>query len=255
MRLPLPLAVPVLTLLLSLVLLVPDGLRAAEPVRVLFIGNSYTYYNDLPALVRQMSLDARQPRPLEVRAVTVGGASLQRHWDGPDARAALAGGRWDYVVIQDFSTLPLDDPDTTRAYARRFAEAARQAGARPIFYLTWAREYAPQNQARLDAVYTELARETGGLLAPVGDAWQLALAGTPKPDLYVDDGSHPTYAGSYLAASVFYSLLYGTRPPTPSPEQAARLQGAAASDLQGDAWDSLQATDLTLRTLSTARAW
>lgn len=220
-----------------------------RPLSVLFVGNSYTFFNDLPTMVRQMSLDAAQPRPLAVRDVTFGGASLEAHWNRGVVQQVLASQHWDYVVIQDFSTMPVDNPEKTRTYVRLMAAEARKAGAQPILYLTWARQANPAMQAQLDAVYTGLANETHALLAPVGQAWKQALAATPQPHLFIEDGSHPSYSGSYLTASVFYSLIYGVQPPAPSSEQAARLDHDSSSALQGFAWNSLQAQDLALRTV------
>lgn len=220
-----------------------------QPLSVLFVGNSYTFYNDLPQMVRQMSVEAAQPRPLQVRDVTFGGASLQAHWQRGEVQKVIASQHWDYVVIQDFSTMPVDDPDLTREYVRHVAAAARKAGAQPILYLTWARQAKPAMQDQLDSVYTELANETHALLAPVGQAWKRALAVSPQPNLFIEDGSHPSYAGSYLAASVFYSLIYGVQPPAPSAEQLVKLDHAKPGDLQGYAWSSIQAQDLALRTV------
>jgi hypothetical protein len=222
---------------------------AGEPLRVLFIGNSYTFYNQLPLMVRQMSIEAHQPRALEVKDVTVAGSSLEQHWGRGEVQKVLASRRWDYVVIQDFSLMPLQNAESTRKYAGLVARAARQAGAQPIFYLTWARQNDPSMQATLDTVYTQVARENQGLLAPVGDAWKIALASQPQPTLFSADGSHPSYAGSYLAASVFYSLLYGAPPPAPRAVQASRLEQASAEALQHDAWNALQALDVALRTV------
>ncbi len=220
-----------------------------QPLSVLFVGNSYTFYNDLPQMVRQMSVEAAQPRPLQVRDVTFGGASLQAHWQRGEVQKVIASQHWDYVVIQDFSTMPVDDPDLTREYVRHVAAAARKAGAQPILYLTWARQAKPAMQDQLDSVYTELANETHALLAPVGQAWKRALAVSPQPNLFIEDGSHPSYAGSYLAASVFYSLIYGVQPPAPSAEQLVKLDHAKPGDLQGYAWSSIQAQDLALRSV------
>lgn len=220
-----------------------------RPLSVLFVGNSYTFYNDLPKLVQRMSVEAAQPRPLQVRDVTFGGASLQAHWQRGEVQKTIASQHWDYVVIQDFSTMPVDNPDLTREYVRLVAAAARKAGAQPILYLTWARQAKPAMQAQLDSVYTDLANETHALLAPVGQAWKRALSTSPQPQLFVEDGSHPSFAGSYLAASVFYSLIYGVQPPAPSAEQLALLDHAKPGDLQGYAWSSIQSQDLALRTV------
>ena len=220
-----------------------------QPISMLFIGNSYTFYNDLPQMIRRMSVEAAQPRPLQVRDVTFGGASLQAHWQRGEVQKVLASQHWDYVVIQDFSTMPVDNPELTREYVRRVAAAAREAGAQPILYLTWARQARPAMQAQLDSVYTGLATELHALLAPVGQAWQRALAVVPQPQLFVEDGSHPSYAGSYLAASVFYSLVYGMPPPAPSTEQLAQLGQAKPGDLQGYAWAAIQSQALALRSV------
>ncbi|WP_437880724.1 SGNH/GDSL hydrolase family protein [Pseudomonas sp. LRF_L74] len=222
---------------------------AAKPLQVLFVGNSYTFYNDMPKIVQQMSIDAAQPRPLAVKDVTWGGASLEAHWHKGDVQQALASQHWDYVVIQDFSTMPVEHPETTRKYVRLVSDAARNSGAQPILYMTWAREYDPAMQAQLDSVYTELANATHSLLAPVGKAWMEALADAHKPDLYIQDGSHPTYSGSYLAASVFYSLIYGAQPPAPSIALASRFEQADVVGLQRHAWNSLQALDVALRSV------
>lgn len=222
---------------------------AGEPLQVLFVGNSYTFYNQLPLMVRQMSIEAKQPRALEVRDVTVAGSSLEQHWGRGEVQKVLASQHWDYVVIQDFSLMPLQNAESTRKYAGLVAQAARKAGAQPIFYLTWARQNDPSMQATLDAVYTRVAKENQGLLAPVGDAWKVALASQPQPTLFIADGSHPTYTGSYLAASVFYSLIYGTQPPVPQAAQSSRFEHASAEDLQHDAWSALQSLDVALRTV------
>jgi hypothetical protein len=223
---------------------------AAEPLRVLFVGNSYTFYNRLPDIVKQMSIDAGQMRPLEVADVTFGGASLEQHWQLGDVQAALAEKDWDYVVIQDHSMMPVNDPEKTRKYVKLVADAARADGAQPILYLTWARQNNPAMQAQLDQVYTSLAEETHSLLAPVGQAWQRALSETPKPVLFNADGSHPSYTGSYLAASVFYSLIYGAQPPMPA--DRSRLEQTSPDELQADAWASIQSLNVALRTVPDA---
>jgi len=152
------------------------------------------------------------------------------------------------VVIQDHSMMPVKNPDLTRQYVRLIADLARKDGAQPILYLTWARQNNPTMQAQLDSVYTPLAKETGALLAPVGQAWQKALAEQPQPGLFLPDGSHPSFTGTYLAASVFYGLIYGSRPPLPAAAENIKFDHADPADLQQDAWKALQSLDMALRT-------
>lgn len=196
--------------ILLLAVLCMTGARAASPLRILFIGNSYTYTNDLPALVRQLAHGAG--RNVETEAVTAGGVSLQWHWEQGTARAALLRKKWDYVVLQDFSTLPLTDPQAVRQSILLFDQQIRAAGARTVLYLTWARAGAPATQADLNRVYYGAGRETGTPVAPVGPAWAIARELDPRLQLYQSDGSHPTPAGSWLAAYVFHITLFGKAP-------------------------------------------
>jgi hypothetical protein len=113
------------------------------------------------------------------------------------------------VVLQDQSLGPVEHRERLNAYARKFDEAIREAGARTCFYLTWARQARPEMQAALDEAYLGIALELGARLAPVGPAWQKAFARSPGLVLHTEDGSHPNALGSYIAACVFFSTLYG----------------------------------------------
>src|SRR5690349_6622272 len=104
--------------------------RAAGKQRVLFIGNSYTYFNNLPQMFAGLSASAKPPQTVETEMVVVGGATLKGLWENGRALEALKGGRWDYVVLQEQSTLgaapmingvvQISDPKTFHEYARRF---------------------------------------------------------------------------------------------------------------------------------------
>jgi len=184
--------------------------------RILFIGNSYTYFNNLPAVLEQFA-NKSQPGSLEAKMVVAGGATLKSLWDEGEALKAIRKGGWTYVVLQEQSTLgaggqengipKINDPGVFFEYARRFDAEIREAGAKTAFYLTWARRDSPQNQAKLTAAYTSVAKELGAVLVPVGLAWERSIAEKPTLVLHQIDNSHPTTAGTYLAASVFYAVL------------------------------------------------
>ncbi len=191
------------------------------PLRVLFIGNSnsYTYYNNLPGMVADFARTVSYERPVQVEMVAAPGATLRDHWNSGEALAALRRSRWDYVVLQEQSMLgvllvegqpAVNDPGLFHHYARLLAAEARAAGARPVFFLTWSRRGSPAMQERLTSAYTEIARETGALLAPVGPAWQGVRAARPSLALYDPDGTHPSPAGSYLAAATLWATMSGT---------------------------------------------
>jgi len=188
------------------------GVRAPRKIRVLFIGNSYTYFNNLPELVSELSSSDPKSPQLETQMIVRGGATLRQHWEEGKALGRIKGSHWDFVVLQDQSMLPITDPEMTKQYARLFDSAIKKAGARTVFFLTWAHQDKPETQAELNETYQSIARELRALIAPVGIAWSRALKENPRLLLYMMDKSHPNAAGSYIAACVFYSTLVGRAP-------------------------------------------
>ena len=203
---------------------------ASPTLRVLFVGNSYTFVNDLPARLREIGEGMTPPVVIDVDAATESGATLTTLYARPSVQEKLSSGHFTHVVIQEQSTETLRAPAEFRRDVERFATAARQAGAQPVLYETWARRagddiYArpwsggsfAAMQDRLDAAYLAEAQTTHALLVPVGeirrrasqDASPSGLAGI---ELYKPDGSHPTMAATYLAACVFFRALTGRAP-------------------------------------------
>ena len=181
------------------------------PTRILFIGNSYTSFNNLPRIVAHLAGEAGYPT--ETDAVIKGGMTLDWHWfKNPLALDAIDRGGWDFVVLQDMSTRPVEEPERTIASVARFAERIRRAGATPAVYLTWARLRLPEMQAALTRTYTAAASASDARLVPVGPAWAEALAASGELVLHTADGSHPNILGSYLAACVFVGALFGVSP-------------------------------------------
>lgn len=186
---------------------------AKRPVRVLFVGNSYTSANDLPAIVRALGAAAKQKVDFEVEAVTPGGFTLEAHLaaEGKDSpRAKLASGSYDFVVLQEQSLRPILEPAKMLDAARAFATPVAAAKATPVWYCTWARLAKPETQAEIDKAYAACLDATGGRLAPVGAAWRRVLTAKDEKErvvLHAADGSHPDAAGSYLAGLVLYGTI------------------------------------------------
>lgn len=193
----------------------------SKPTRVLFIGNSYTYFNNLPEVFAKM-VDASHLKKVEYAMQAPGGWRLQDHWDHGQARQAIQSKKWDYVVLQDQSQLGDDHvidgkPRITTdenfyPAASEMAKAVLAAGGMPVFYLTWAKKAVPQDQAMLDNAYFRVAKETKSVVAPVGVAWADVRTKAPSLELYIEDGSHPSAAGTYLAACVLYATIIGRSP-------------------------------------------
>ena len=201
-------------------LLVAEAPPAAQALRLLFIGNSYTYVNNLPEVFAKLAEAGHHE--VETVMVAPGGWRLQDHWDKGEASKVLHGGRWDYVVLQEQSllgtSLLLDgkprvkNDEVFRPWADRWAAEISKAGARPVFYLTWARKATPEDQSVLTDAYMRAAKANEALVAPVGVAWAAVRQQHPSIDLFYTDGSHPSAAGTYLAACTFYATIFHASP-------------------------------------------
>jgi hypothetical protein len=128
------------------------------------------------------------------------------------SQKVLAATPFDFVVLQEQSTLPVKNTTRMHENIRLFDEAIRSAGSKTVLYMTWFRQLEVQNQKLITDAYDEIGAELGAIVVPVGVAWQQAMAKHQDLNLYDKDGSHPSLAGSYLAACVFFSVLYNESP-------------------------------------------
>jgi hypothetical protein len=219
---------------------------------VLFVGNSLigtpaTTGEDTPDVVRHLArASGRMVRT--VKAIRFG-STLQRSWDTGAARTALNGSvRYDFIVLQEYSTLVATDPDragTTllRTYAPALSRSLKPGG-RVVLFKNWALvDPAPfasraRNVAAIDAGYARLAAglPVPTLIAPISDAFETVIAHDGTGALIVPDGKHPTGRAVYLDAVTLYGVLFG-RSPRDLPDLyvpaavAARLRDAAATVL------------------------
>ena len=204
--------------------------RRADPRNVLFVGNSFTARNDLPGLIA--ALAAAAGRPFRHHLIHAGGASLRTHWNAGHAAQLIEGGGYDAVVLQEQSTLPVKNPARMHENVRLFDGVIRAAGAATVLYMTWARRAEPEGQDTITTAYTQIGKELGATVVPVGTAWARFLAAHDRPVLHDRDGSHPTVAGSYLAACTFYGVLVKESPVG---------LGAAVAGLNEGEWVALAA--------------
>jgi len=192
-----------------------------SPVRILFIGNSYTYFNSSPELLKVLAKEAFPDRIIETKLISQGGMTLEGHWQEGRALAAIESRNWDYVVLQEQSRLgmsvEIDDStyfgNTAQfyEYARKFDVAIKAAEANTVFFMTWSRRVRPQEQAILTHAYASIANELGAILSPVGLAWDVVRS-NDQIDLYYSDGSHPSAYGSYLVATSLFSTIFEKSP-------------------------------------------
>ncbi len=222
---------------------------AGPAVRVLFIGNSLTFSNDMPGMVAGLATAAGINMQYDMHAP--GGARLVDHARNRQALAKIDRGYWDFVVIQEQSKWPAF-PDwqvqqDTDPPARALRDRIKRANPRGtvVLYMTPAgRNGDPRNaiatnitelatyagtQARVNRTYLRLGRELGAMVVPVGRAWDAVRRSRPSLELYSDE-THPNATGSYLAACVFYAALFRRNPVGLS--YTAGLDQATANYLQ-----------------------
>ena len=218
-------------LLLTIAILLFKISFSQEEIRVLFLGNSYTYVNDLPKIIKDIAIN--EGKVFTYESVTPGGCTLFQHLDSQTSMSKIRQGNWDYVILQEQSQLPVIDyyrHNTLTPSYKSLHDSIMlyNPKAKVVGYMTWGRRYGGQQcvnfgdglycsanfadfnhmQDTLTAAYCENAYATNSYVAPVGEAWKSALAAEPSLVLHSSDNSHPSYDGSYLAACVFYSVFW-----------------------------------------------
>jgi Domain of unknown function (DUF4886) len=194
-------------------------------IEILFIGNSYTYNNDLPNQIKIMATDYNEFTSIEVKAFTTGGARLQDHLKSSFTLETIRNGNWDIVIFQGHSLETLKDPLNFRESALALIKIANETGAKIFLFETWSRadgesayneEWSGRTpdamQDQISRVYNEVAKDSPAIVIPIGKTWQKFMKEYPNIELHSTDGSHPTPHGSYLAACVIYTYLFNDNP-------------------------------------------
>ena len=190
-------------------------------MRILMLGNSFTYYHDMPEMLAAM-LGA------EVSAHTRGGAMLAEQLNpetemGARTLAALKNEKWDYVVLQEQSNAPITKKNSFLTSAAELCALIKENGAKPVMYATWAYREGSDKLAAMDMPYEAMdkgleesymqaAIENGALIAKVGAAF---TAMRKTACLYEDDDYHPSEAGSVLAAATIARVIETDRIKSP----------------------------------------
>lgn len=175
-----------------------------KKLRILFIGNSHTYFNDMPQMVAERFLE--EGYDCEVTMIAHGGWFLEQHVQEPDVRFNILYGHYDYVVLQEHSH-PFGPEEKFLEAARALNQWIREAGSKPVIYMTWAKKDEEQEQARMTAVHRAVAKEIDALLAPVGENWWSYMRTYPNLEMYYEDGAHASENGSDFAAKYIWDAI------------------------------------------------
>lgn len=187
-------------------------------MKILFIGNSHTYYNEMPRIVRD--LFASTGRRTDVVMETEGGKGVIYHCERKDALFNIRHGGYDVVVLQDKATA-FNAEEFAQGMDTIAEKGLSQTSARRVLYMPWANQSKPEEQAPMTAAYVAAAAKHNCALAPVGEIWHPLLLAHPDLELYRPDGNHATPLGSYLAAcTIFYTITGRTRALQPADDDA-----------------------------------
>lgn len=184
-----------------------------DTLNILFVGNSYTYFENMPQIVSLIS-DSTKTKLVTKKSV-VGGAKLSEHWLGKrglKTKEMIKNGNFDIVILQEYSMGSIDEPDSLLKYSKLLCDLIKENGAKPYLYLTWAREKVPQYQDEINLIYSEVASQNDAVIVPVGEAWKLAMELRPNLKLFDDDGNHPNKFGAFLTACTFIGTILGKVP-------------------------------------------
>ena len=193
---------------------------------ILFIGNSYTYANNMPQMVSEIALSFGDT--LNFESSTPGGATFNVHSTNTNTLNKISQKPWDYVVLQAQSQEPSFSPNQVAndvfPYAQILIDSieSNSTCTEPIFFMTWGRKYGDQQncqfyppictylgmQQRLRESYLDMTFNHNATCSPVGICWKESIAQDSTLNLFSPDNSHPSIYGSYLAACAFYSTIY-----------------------------------------------
>jgi hypothetical protein len=231
------------------------------PKSFLFVGNSFYYYNNSMHSVFLnfvRAADKANVAAYRATSATISGSGLNWH----DLEAYLKPGSgmasysftpdnevvfnafdkpFDVVIMNDCSQCPVHPKlaGLFHEYARKHSDTARQRGATPVLFMTWAYADKPEMTQQLAEQYTKAGNDNNALVVPAGLAFAKALARKPDAALYAADKRHPSAAGTYLGAATLYASIV-RKSPEGSPVTMPGVDAETAKLLQSVAWETVQ---------------
>ncbi len=193
--------------LISLLVIGAVGQAPANPseLNVLFIGNSLTYVNDVPEMVKVIAKN--NGKKFKYKMVAYPDFSIEDHWNKGDALKAIKDGKWDFVVLQQGSSALPASRTNLIEFVDHFAKEIKAVGAKTALFMVWPFENRKFDFERVRESYELAAKGADGVFMPAGESWRAAWKQKPDLQLY-SDGLHATALGSYLVAGVIYKVLY-----------------------------------------------
>lgn len=230
----------------------------AAPSSVLYIGNSFFYYNNsLHNHVSRIASSAPAPARLRSVSVTISGSGFDWHDVDTQFRPNAVGGYsfdannnivfndpkrklFDAAIMMDCSQCPIHSQlsKVFVEHAKKHSDTVRKHGAQPVFFMSWAYADKPEMTQQLADAYTQAGNDNDVFVIPAGLAFARSIAKRADVNLYAPDKRHPSLAGTYLAAATVYAALFNRSPV--GAKYNAGLDEATAAHLQNVAWETVR---------------
>ncbi len=183
--------------------------------KMLFIGNSFTFYNDGVDfhLQKMLSSDVSSDSlTYNIQEIAVSSYTLEAHFNDPLTIAKIKSDKWNTVVLQEQSTRPINNPDLFLQYSTLLDTEIKKANAKTVLYMTWAPKATPNDITQLASAYISVGQKLNAPVVPVGKVWDYFIKTYPTINIYYTDDKHPSLPGTYLIACTFYYSLFGRNP-------------------------------------------
>jgi hypothetical protein len=218
-----------------------NSIASNQAIRVLFVGNSLTIYNDMPSIVELMGSTANEKICIETFMIARGGDSLDKIVKSRMSHQSkyfksIESKRWDYVVLQDHSKAPISGRNQMINAAEILVKINRKNKAKTIFFMTWAPKEKPHQIGEISTVYNNLGKSLDSKVAPVGLAWDY-ITRNSTIELYDFDGIHPNKVGTLLTACTIFSTITDQQCELSSEDYPKNLSKKEMEYLLDTAWE------------------
>ncbi len=192
----------------------PD-LVSKKDFKILFIGNSFTFYNDGVDyhLLNMLKVDKSADSILyHIQNIAESSYTLEAHYNDIKTINKIKSNKWNLVILQEQSTRPVNNPDLFLEFASKLNSEIKNNGSLTALYLTWAVKDSPSEIGPISSAYEKTGTQINAKVVPVGKVWDYFVKNNSTIDLYSTDRKHPSLSGTFLTACVFYQSLFAKNP-------------------------------------------
>jgi len=226
-------------------LLLKEDFEEAKKVdcNILFVGNSFTFYNDGVDFHLKNMVQTDDSTNYDIQKIAVSSYTLEEHFQDALTLAKIKSKSWHTVVLQEQSTRPINNPALFLEFAGKLDAEIKSMGAKTALFMTWATKADPTDIDQLAPAYISTGKALNAQVVPVGKVWDYFAKNYPEINLYYTDNKHPALAGTYLIACTFYYSLLGKNP-TLNGYVPIGLASSHAVTIRKAVFDSMQLTSI-----------